>query len=32
LAEAQEEVHKIVEANPALYSLKDILTTHEDPT
>jgi len=32
LTEAQEEVHKIVEADPALFSLTDILTTHDDPT
>ena len=31
LADAREEVHQIVEADPALFGLKDIITTNDDP-
>ena len=31
LEEVREEVRKLLEANPALHGLKDILEIHEDP-
>ena len=31
LDDAREEVHKIVEADAALFGLKDIITIHDDP-